>query len=135
MGLKWADVDFEYLCITVRETKGKKDRTQPITSELAIDLRRLQSSTLKDGGPFSGMGSRHRVFKEWQRIVELAEIPHATFHDLRRTFCTNLARIGINQRVVQQLAGHASEATTAKFYQHVVDETKRAAIKRLVSGA
>ena len=66
-----------------------------------------------------------------RRIVEAAGINRCTVHDLRRTFCSDLAAAGVNQVVVQRLAGHASMATTAQYYQAVGDQTKRAAIRKL----
>ncbi len=56
-------------------------------------------------------------------------------HDLRRTFCTDLAKLGVNQLVVQQLAGHANSKTTEVFYQRVDDDTKRDAVERLAKSA
>ena len=94
----------------------------------------LQASTLKDGGPFRST-TYDRVARQWRKIVKAAGIRHCTFHDMRRTFCTDLARLGVNQRVVQQLAGHASAMTTARYYQHVDDGMKRDAITRLGKGA
>ncbi|MCH7591309.1 MAG: site-specific integrase [Planctomycetes bacterium] len=54
-----------------------------------------------------------------------------TIHDLRRTFCTDLARLGVNQAIVQGLAGHASAATTATYYQNINDDMRRDAVAKL----
>ena len=67
-------------------------------------------------------------------IVATAGIAKCTVHDLRRTFCTDLARLGVNQSVVQRLAGHVSPATTERYYQYIDDETKRDAVSRLSAG-
>lgn len=54
------------------------------------------------------------VTKRFRLIYKDAGLEHCTFHDLRKTFFTDLARAGVSQVVVQRLAGHASSATTAK---------------------
>jgi len=77
------------------------------------------------------IGLAYKVADRFREIMKRARIVRCTIHDLRRTYCTDLARLGVNQLVVQRLAGHSSETTTAKFYQLVDDPMKRAAVKRL----
>lgn len=49
---------------------------------------------------------------------------------LRHTYCTDLARSGIDIRTAQKLMGHASITMTADIYTHVdVDDIKKAAAK------
>ena len=130
LGLTWDRVDFDNAQIVVTATKAHKDRVQPMNDESTVMLRELQATTLKDGGPF--VAFQHlNVPQRFTAIVVTAGIDHCTFHDLRRTFCTDLARLGVNQLVVQRLAGHASSTTTAKFYQHIDDDMKRDAINKL----
>ncbi len=64
-----------------------------------------------------------------------AKIKRCTIHNLRDTFCTDLARAGVNQKIVQELAGHESIGTTAKYYQYVPDDAKREAVRRAASVA
>ncbi len=128
LGLVWRNVDFDNAWLVVTATKGKKDRLQPLPPEALQMLRELQASTLRDGGPFKSIGTRSKAHKAFQAIVTASGIAACTFHDLRRTFCTDLARAGVNQLVCQKLAGHASSTTTARYYQAVDDEMKRAAL-------
>ncbi len=86
--------------------------------------------TLKDGGPFKSF-SKSVLCKQFKDAVKAAAIKRCTIHDLRRTFCTDLARLGVNQLVVQRLAGHATASTTARYYQWVDDDMKRDAIAKL----
>lgn len=62
----------------------------------------------------------------WLAIVQAAEIPHATIHDLRRSAITNWAR-RLPIHVVQELAGHADIRTTQQFYLSVTKEDLAAA--------
>ena len=78
------------------------------------------------------MNATH-VPNKFRMIVDAAGIERCTIHDLRRTLCTDLACLGVNQLVVQKLAGHASATTTTKYYQHIDDGTKRAAVAKLTA--
>lgn len=47
---------------------------------------------------------------------------------LRHTYCTNLAKAGVDIRIAQKLMGHANIAVTAEIYTHVdMDDIKKAA--------
>ena len=129
LGLTWNRVDFENARIVITGTKAKRDRVQPLTPDDVVALRELQATTLKHGGPFVSL--LHNPGRDFQAIVKAASIAHCSLHDLRRTFCTDLARLNVNQLIVQQLAGHAHASTTAKYYQAVDDAMKRNAVLRL----
>ncbi len=53
-------------------------------------------------------------------------MPKCKFHDLRKSFCTNLAGT-VPLHVVQELAGHADIRTTRKHYLQVQQEQVEAA--------
>lgn len=131
--LAWERVNLQDATILVTKTKGKKDRLMPLTPKAVRTLRSLQAATLKDGGPFIGMGHKRTVQKTFTEIVESAGIAKCTIHNLRDTYCTDLAKAGVNQRIVQELAGHKSMMTTARYYQLVNTDTKRDAVRRLAN--
>ena len=133
LGLTWNRVDLETGGIVVTGTKAHRDRTQPLNEQAIRMLRGLQASTLKDGGPFQSLKSVNAA-NRFRIIVERSGIAYCSIHDLRKTFCTDLARLGVNQLVVQRLAGHACSATTATYYQHVNDQMKREAVAKLATG-
>lgn len=62
------------------------------------------------------------------RVLRAAGItdPKITGHSLRHYYATTLLRQGVNVRVVQEMMGHASLATT-QLYLEVTDEEMRAA--------
>ena len=129
--LTWDRVDLDAGQIVLTHTKAKRDRVQPLHPDAVVMLRSLQAPTLRDGGPFVALGRPGWVCQQFRAIVEAAGIARCTIHDLRRTFCTDLARLGVNQLIAQRLAGHASSSTTAKYYQHIDDGSKRDAILKL----
>jgi integrase len=54
------------------------------------------------------------VQRGFGRIVKEAGIDHCSPHDLRRTFASHLAMAGVNEAVVQKLAGHAFRVLARK---------------------
>jgi integrase/recombinase XerD len=66
----------------------------------------------------------------FQRLYKLANIAGASSHSGRRQFVTNLADMGINMRVVQELARHRNLGTTQK-YAEINDNKLRAAVELL----
>jgi len=135
LGLTWDRVDFVNQRIVVTGTKAHRDRVQPLSAQAVAMLRELQAATLKDGGPFLSVGTESSIVHKYRAIVKRAGIVECTIHDLRRTFCTDLARLGVNQLIVQRLAGHSTAAVTAKYYQAVDDGMKRDAVAKLAGNA
>ena len=43
-------------------------------------------------------------------------------YELRHTYCSDLAKRGVDIRVAQKLMGHSSISITADIYTHVQDE-------------
>lgn len=61
-------------------------------------------------------------------------IADCSLHDLRRTYCTDGRRLGVNQLLIWRRAGHLSAGTTAKNCQRVDDGMKRDPVMRLAKG-
>ena len=130
LSLEWGRIDLNSAQAVITGTKAHRDRVQPLNADAVSMLRKLQPQTLRDGGPFRSFNG-HNMPDVFKRIVKKAGVEPCTIHDLRRTFCTDLARLGVNQLVVQRLAGHAASSTTARYYQRVDDSMKRDAIEKL----
>jgi integrase len=63
---------------------------------------------------------------------EVVEIPHWTFHDLRRSCATGLARLGIPVRVTEAVLNHVSGTgggIVAVYQRHDYADEKRAALE------
>jgi integrase/recombinase XerD len=61
-----------------------------------------------------------------QRIYERCGLAGATSHSGRRTFITELANKGVSVRVLAELAGHSSIATTQRYIDINDDMLKKA---------
>ena len=60
-----------------------------------------------------------------QRIVQL------TPHVCRHTFCTNMAKCGMNPKILQYIMGHADIAITMNYYTHINGEDAKEELKRI----
>ena len=135
-GLNVADVDAHRRVVRVIG-KGNKERTVPYGAPAAKAVARW----LRDGRPSvvgqrSGeallLGARggrldQRMARSVvHRAVEAAGGPSMGPHGLRHSAATHLLEGGADLRVVQELLGHASLATT-QLYTHVSVERLRAA--------
>ncbi len=70
------------------------------------------------------------VYKLFLKRVSLAGVPHASPHDLRRTFITSMLELTGDLALVQSLAGHADPRTTIR-YDRRGERAKREAIDLL----
>ena len=128
-GLDRAGVDLRGRTVTVLG-KGNKQRRVPIHDQAAAAL-----SAWLDQGRDADAGPDQAVFVN-QRGARLGPVtcgaswtagpPSPTHpHALRHTYATHLLDGGADLRVVQELLGHASLATT-QIYTHVSKERLRA---------
>jgi integrase len=76
--------------------------------------------------PYNGGGKQ-----KWLLDKQL-DIPHFTLHDLRRTFATKLAELGVSPHIVERLLNHASgtfSGVAAIYNRFEYREKMRAAIE------
>lgn len=83
--------------------------------------------TREDGDPY------HPQFltEQFQRAARSAGVPVIRLHDARHSCATLALSAGIHPKVVQQLLGHSSWATTMDLYSHRVDRLQREASQRI----
>lgn len=136
VGLDIDDIDFSAHVVRVIG-KGNKERSVPFGRPAADALRRwLQVGRPKvvtgESGPAVFLGARgRRVDPRQVRTVVHSLLEHVTDapdlgpHGLRHSAATHLVEGGADLRMVQELLGHRSLATT-QLYTHVSIERLRA---------
>ena len=130
-GLAWKDVDFRRGFITIRNPKGGREQTIPLSDSAREILERRPKDT-----PFVFPATRegkkktpHRVdmAKELRAIRNAAGLPadFRPMHGLRHAFASRLASSGqVDLYTIQRLLTHKSPITSAR-YAHLRDETLR----------
>jgi tyrosine recombinase XerC len=141
--LDGAALDLQAQALRVRG-KGNKERLVLIGRPAAQALRRY----LREGRPRLARGAQTALFLNRDggrlsaRSVQLLVRKYARAaglekdafpHLLRHTFATHMLEGGADLRVVQELLGHASVAST-QIYTHVTEQAKRKAIDASLDG-
>jgi site-specific recombinase XerD len=78
--------------------------------------------------------------KYFQHIVEKynkiykEQMPKVTPHVCRHTFCTNMAKSGMNPKTLQYIMGHSEIGVTMNTYTHMNFDDAKAEMKRISAG-
>lgn len=122
--LNWSDVDMQSGLVTVRQGKGKKDRSaviSPTTRRALLQYRRTVTPgnalfLSRTGERLTGSGVL-LIFRRLSKVTGLKVTPHA----LRRTFTILSLRAGMDVLHLQAILGHAS-LDMVQHYAQMVDE-------------
>ena len=73
--------------------------------------------------------SIHQMVKRYNDIFRV-QMPNITPHVCRHTYCSNMAKAGMNPKTLQYLMGHSDISVTLNTYTHLgledaADELKR----------
>jgi integrase/recombinase XerD len=129
------DVDFADEVITVRSGKGDKGRIVLMEERTKAALGGHLAARKAASGPlFVSTRGRRINYKAVERLIDryakkAGIIKRVTPHVLRHTLATSLLRRGADIRIIQQLLGHASVATT-QVYTHVDDRALKDAYRK-----
>ncbi|MDA1258476.1 MAG: tyrosine-type recombinase/integrase [Chloroflexi bacterium] len=68
----------------------------------------------QSGGPLYGAN----VTKALKKVLKANGLPEKRFHDPRHTGATNMAALGADMRVIQEVLGHTDYGFTVSVYAH-----------------
>jgi site-specific recombinase XerD len=117
------DVDSKRMVLHIRGAKGGKDRMVLLSPRLLVMLRDYWRAEHPKGPLlFPGRFGRHvhiDVLRRalWATVAGLGLSKRVTLHSFRHGFATHLLEDGTDSRVIQQLLGHSSPLTTARYTQ------------------
>lgn len=140
--------NMEYIIEDTKTTSGT--RQVPMTSEVAecfhhiIDNRpAVKVEPMIDG--YSGFlfldkNDRPMVALHWEKYFQhvlekynsiyRVQLPKITPHVCRHTFCSNMAKSGMNPKTLQYIMGHADIGVTLNTYTHIsADDAQKEMIK------
>jgi len=142
-----ADICSASLRLHVRNSKGNKDRFVPMPHATLILLRKYWWSHKNPNLLFpqfkgNASGTQEHMHKTGVQTALKAVLLEAgihkklSVHSLRHSYATHLVEIGIHLRMIQELLGHNSPATTAIYTQisKPVMQNSNQMIHRLMRG-
>lgn len=124
LNLKPTDIDSKRGIVTIRQSKGKKDRIAPLSEKILAMLREYYAACKPETWLFEGQKpgtpyderSLASVLK--QALAKTSIKKPVTLHWLRHSYATHLHESGTDIRYIQELLGHKSTKTT-EIYTHV----------------
>lgn len=136
--LKVADVNLSTGHIYVAESKSDRSRHVPLNPEGIGHFRSLLVGKVgsdfvlsrKDGKPW---GHNHHVRALKAACIAAKVKPAVSFHELRHTYASHLAQVGVDLLTISKLLGHSDTRITSRHYAHLADKSLAAAVNRLPS--
>ena len=145
-GMTDAEITADLWHLSADRTKNGRAHDVPLSDavrDVLADVERIESKaglifTTNGNTPVSGFFKARAHLAE--RMAEIAanergepvEIPRWTFHDLRRTAATGMARLGIPVRVTEAVLNHVSgtgAGIVAVYQRHDYADEKRKALE------
>ncbi len=134
IGLKWSDIELDTGRTHIKMGKGRKDRVLFVKPALLSDLLDLADRfpgggedalvfQIATGGPVQAQYLRRMIGAQAKK-AGIAPAKRVHFHLLRHTYLTRFYQQHKDIRATQEVAGHASIATTM-IYTHVSGEDIR----------
>lgn len=122
------DIDRDRMLLSIRQSKGFKDRLVPVSSKLIemVDtyMKRYRPVKYLFEGQVKGRrysaGSVEKIFV--MACAKAGIKKNITLHGLRHSYATHLLEAGTDLRYIQELLGHRSSKTT-EIYTHVTEKS------------
>lgn len=86
-----------------------------------------------DGNPLVAMHWQHRFNNMVGRYNDIyrVQMPNITPHVCRHTYCSNMAKSGMNPKTLQYLMGHSDISVTMNVYTHISFDDAEEELKRM----
>jgi len=118
VNLKINDIDSKRMLINIRQSKGRKDRIVPLSSNILILLRNYYLIYKPIIYLFYGQNKLKYTPISCNKIIKKYLGKEYHFHQLRHSCFTSLLENGTDLRIIQKIAGHSNSKTT-EIYTHV----------------
>lgn len=142
--------DMKYTIQDTKTTNGT--RTLPMTDDVYECFQRIISQRKKlkkepkidgrSGFLYLDKNNMPMVALHWEKYFEhiivkynkiyKEELPKVTPHVCRHTYCSNMAKAGMNPKTLQYLMGHADIGVTLNTYTHIGLEDAKEELERVI---
>lgn len=139
-GLKWSWINDDEIVYPVGFTKNNREHRVPIssmTSALLATISRQYARKEKSSLVFPARGKLAVPVSGWSMFKKSfdkpIEVSDYTLHDLRRTYSSNLARLGVPIHVTEKLLNHVSgsiSGVAAIYNRHTYVEEMRKVVEQ-----
>lgn len=113
-----SDIDSKRMIITIRQSKGRKDRIVALSEKILEILREYFKEYKPKEYLFNGQFEMKYSHTSCNQIVKKYLGSDYHFHQLRHSNATALLEAGTDLRIIQKHLGHSSSKTT-EIYTHV----------------
>jgi integrase len=128
--LKWAHVDLDKALATIIDRKKNgMDLVLPLPP-VAVEL--LRGLPVVEGTQYVFPSPRNHshlttnaIRRRYSAALERGSLPHRTLHDLRRSYGTNHARVGVSTKLIASLLGNTAEVTARVYTQIAANDLRR----------
>ena len=131
-GLKWEDIDGEYISIRRAVVQGENGPVEKGTKTFSgtrilhlppylAGLIQAQDHAQEHIVNLSG----HAMYNGFERICDKAGVPHFRFHDLRHMNASVMLAAGVPNKYAQERMGHATDNMLKTVYQHTIKEEQK----------
>ena len=141
--------NMKYICESTKTENGVRE--VPMTQDVMDAFKRIIKKRPKpkiepivdgySGFLFLDKNYKPKVALHWEKHFQLSvakynklyrvQLPQITPHVCRHTFCTNMAKSGMNPKVLQYIMGHGDISVTLDTYTHIKAEDAIAEMERL----
>jgi integrase len=147
-GMRWDELDGETWIIPPARFKSNRAQVVPVTKTVRGIIGTKPAQPPKGKGvfafssdegatPFSGFGKPKIALDA--KIAEIrkqdgrAPMPHWTYHDLRRSARSLMARAGVSADVAERVLGHVIPGVRGVYDRHSYLDEKREALEKLAA--
>lgn len=127
LNLKWSEVNFQHGSLRLSDSKtGAKSITlNPPALEMLASMPRLEGNPFVLPGRIEGHALVN-VGVTWRMVKTKAGLEALRIHDLRHTFASVGACMGLSLPIIGKLLGHSQASTTQRYAHLANDPLKRA---------
>lgn len=120
---------FEPTIQALKKEIQNRENAEPVTIDgksdfIFLNRKGLPMYNIAYSSAFSAMIKKYNKHND-------EKLPDFSPHDLRHTFCTNMANKGLQNTVLQRFMGHESIITTTRYY-HGSEESDRKAMESIM---